>query len=117
MRAHHHPRQELAEVEVAVVGLRLDSEHEDTCCETVELRGDAASLVPPPEAADLAAGERALLLIGNQGTGKNKLADRLLQLWRREREYMQLHRDTTVRALTATGGNVNAAVERLLGGM
>eukprot|EP01062_Namystynia_karyoxenos_P006370 TRINITY_DN1222_c0_g1_i1.p1 TRINITY_DN1222_c0_g1~~TRINITY_DN1222_c0_g1_i1.p1 ORF type:complete len:1879 (+),score=516.05 TRINITY_DN1222_c0_g1_i1:79-5637(+) len=41
-----------------------------------------------------------LLLIGNQGVGKNKLADRLLQLLRREREYVQLHRDTTVQALT-----------------
>ena len=29
---------------------------------------------------DLADGERHLLFIGNQGTGKNKLADRLLQL-------------------------------------
>ena len=43
-------------------------------------------------ALDLACGERALLLIGSQGTGKNKLADRLLQLSRRERQYMQLHR-------------------------
>ena len=51
-------------------------------------------------AVDLAAGERALLLIGNQGTGKNKLADRLLQLLGREREYMQLHRDSTVQSLT-----------------
>ena len=44
-----------------------------------------------------------LLLIGNQGVGKNKLTDRLLQLMRREREYMQLHRDTTVSALTQVG--------------
>ena len=43
-----------------------------------------------------------LLLIGNQGVGKNKLTDRLLQLMRREREYIQLHRDTTVPALTLT---------------
>eukprot|EP01043_Picozoa_sp_COSAG02_P007426 COSAG02_NODE_221_length_28385_cov_5.795164_7_plen_1631_part_00 len=43
-----------------------------------------------------------LLLIGNQGVGKNKLTDRLLQLLRREREYIQLHRDTTVPALTLT---------------
>jgi hypothetical protein len=28
---------------------------------------------------DLALGERHILLIGNQGTGKNKLADKLLQ--------------------------------------
>jgi MoxR-like ATPase len=43
---------------------------------------------------------RHLLLIGNQGVGKNKLADRLLELLRLEREYMQLHRDTTVQSLT-----------------
>lgn len=41
-----------------------------------------------------------LLLIGNQGVGKNKLVDRLLELLNREREYMQLHRDTTVQSLT-----------------
>ncbi|CAG8551920.1 10698_t:CDS:10 [Diversispora eburnea] len=37
-----------------------------------------------------------LLLIGNQGVGKNKLADYFLQLLRLPREYIQLHRDTTV---------------------
>jgi len=36
--------------------------------------------------ASHAAGERALLLIGNQGVGKNKVADRLLQLLGAERE-------------------------------
>jgi len=41
-----------------------------------------------------------LLLIGNQGTGKNKLVDRLLQLLNKPREYIQLHRDTTVQTLT-----------------
>ena len=51
---------------------------------------------------DFIVGEKHLLLIGNQGVGKNKLADRLCQLLRREREYMQLHRDTTVQALTLT---------------
>ncbi len=35
-----------------------------------------------------------------KGVGKNKLVDRLLQLLRAEREYVQLHRDTTVQALT-----------------
>ena len=49
---------------------------------------------------DLTLGERHLLAIGNQGCGKNRIADRLLQLLRREREYMQLHRDTTVQSLT-----------------
>ncbi|KAL7742632.1 hypothetical protein ACLKA6_002000 [Drosophila palustris] len=41
-----------------------------------------------------------LLLVGNQGVGKNKLIDRLLELMRRPREYIQLHRDTTVHSLT-----------------
>eukprot|EP00966_Prymnesium_polylepis_P010669 245759-Prymnesium_polylepis.1 len=41
-----------------------------------------------------------LLLLGNQGVGKNKLADKLLQLLNAEREYVQLHRDTTVASLT-----------------
>jgi MoxR-like ATPase len=41
-----------------------------------------------------------ILLIGNQGVGKNVLADRLLQLLNVEREYIQLHRDTTVQSLT-----------------
>eukprot|EP00972_Heterocapsa_arctica_P048944 7210421-Heterocapsa_arctica.AAC.1 len=41
-----------------------------------------------------------LLLVGNQGVGKNKLADRLLCLLSCEREYVQLHRDTTVQSLT-----------------
>eukprot|EP00434_Breviolum_minutum_P021612 symbB.v1.2.019075.t2/scaffold1542.1/size112718/10 len=47
------------------------------------------------------AGEH-LLLVGNQGVGKNKLADHLLCLLRCERQYIQLHRDTTVQSLTAT---------------
>jgi MoxR-like ATPase len=41
-----------------------------------------------------------ILLIGNQGVGKNVLSDRLLQMLRIEREYIQLHRDTTVQTLT-----------------
>ena len=40
------------------------------------------------------------MLIGNQGVGKNKIADRLCDLLQYEREYIQLHRDTTVQALT-----------------
>eukprot|EP01138_Halocafeteria_seosinensis_P008927 gb/GECG01009124.1/.p1 GENE.gb/GECG01009124.1/~~gb/GECG01009124.1/.p1 ORF type:complete len:1545 (+),score=216.25 gb/GECG01009124.1/:1-4635(+) len=52
--------------------------------------------------ADLNAGEKHLLLIGNQGTGKNMLADQMLHLLNGEREYMQLHRDSTVGALTLT---------------
>jgi len=41
-----------------------------------------------------------LLLIGNQGVGKNKLIDRMLNLLNRPREYVQLNRDTTVQTLT-----------------
>ena len=41
-----------------------------------------------------------LLLIGNQGVGKNKLVDQMLKLLNRPREYIQLHRDTTVQSLT-----------------
>ena len=41
-----------------------------------------------------------LLLLGEQGVGKNKLADKLLSLIGAEREYVQLHRDTTVASLT-----------------
>ena len=51
---------------------------------------------------DWKSGERYSLLIGNQGTGKNKITDRLLQLLQLEREYMQLHRDTTIPHLTST---------------
>ena len=50
---------------------------------------------------DFTAGNH-LLLLGSQGVGKNKLADRMLQLLQREREYMQLHRDVSVAALTQT---------------
>ncbi|EFA13666.1 von Willebrand factor A domain-containing protein 8-like Protein [Tribolium castaneum] len=41
-----------------------------------------------------------ILLVGNQGVGKNKIIDRFLQLMNRPREYIQLHRDTTVQTLT-----------------
>lgn len=41
-----------------------------------------------------------LLLVGNQGVGKNKIVDRFLYLLNRPREYIQLHRDTTVQTLT-----------------
>ncbi|CAJ1427783.1 unnamed protein product [Effrenium voratum] len=46
------------------------------------------------------AGEHAVLLLGNQGVGKNVAVDRVLELLRAEREYVQLHRDTTVSSLT-----------------
>ncbi|KAI0786986.1 AAA domain-containing protein [Abortiporus biennis] len=40
-----------------------------------------------------------LVLLGNQGVGKNKIIDRLCQLLGRPQEYIQLHRDTTVNQL------------------
>ncbi|CAK4732182.1 unnamed protein product [Aphanomyces euteiches] len=49
---------------------------------------------------NIVSGQPHLLLIGNQGVGKNKVVDRLLQLMMQEREYIQLHRDTTVQTLT-----------------
>lgn len=51
-----------------------------------------------------------VLLMGVQGVGKNKLADRLLQLLRREREYIQLHRDSTVQSLTLSPSLHNGVV-------
>jgi MoxR-like ATPase len=40
---------------------------------------------------DLAANEHVLLM-GNQGVGKNKLTDHLLEMTKRPRQYIQLHR-------------------------
>ncbi|CAG7731784.1 unnamed protein product [Allacma fusca] len=51
-----------------------------------------------------------LLLVGNQGVGKNKLVDQLLYLLNRPREYIQLHRDTTVQALTVQQKVVDGVV-------
>jgi MoxR-like ATPase len=44
-------------------------------------------------------GEKALLICGYQGVGKNKIVDHLLKNLNCEREYLQLHRDTTVQSL------------------
>ncbi|GAA5995340.1 uncharacterized protein JCM10292_005112 [Rhodotorula paludigena] len=52
-------------------------------------------------AIDLELGQHVLLL-GNQGTGKNRLTDQLLELLDRPREYTQLHRDSTTQALMFT---------------
>lgn len=83
----------------------------------VRARADAPELVPalpayvPTRAAEAcvaslvkleAAGERAVLVLGNQGVGKNVAVDRYLELCAAEREYAQLHRDSTVSSLTAT---------------
>ncbi|KAJ8082257.1 hypothetical protein PM082_008104 [Marasmius tenuissimus] len=51
-----------------------------------------------------------LVLLGNQGVGKNKVVDRLCQLLRRPREYVQLHRDTTVNQLMFTTNLENGVI-------
>ncbi|KAL0575398.1 hypothetical protein V5O48_000404 [Marasmius crinis-equi] len=51
-----------------------------------------------------------LVLLGNQGVGKNKIVDRLCQLLRRPREYIQLHRDTTVNQLMFTTNLENGVI-------
>lgn len=48
---------------------------------------------------DFSIGEH-LLLVGNQGSGKNKLTDSFLERLHLPRQYIQLHRDTTVQTLT-----------------
>jgi MoxR-like ATPase len=47
-------------------------------------------------------GERALLIMGYQGVGKNRVTDYLLSLLHCEREYVQLHRDTTVQTMLSS---------------
>ncbi|KAJ4490439.1 AAA domain-containing protein [Lentinula aciculospora] len=51
-----------------------------------------------------------LVLLGNQGVGKNKVIDRLCQLLRRPREYIQLHRDSTVSQLMFTTSLTNGVL-------
>jgi von Willebrand factor A domain-containing protein 8 len=55
-------------------------------------------------------GERSFLLLGNQGTGKNKICDRLCTLLNHEREYIQLHRDSTIGQLTVTPSLENGKI-------
>ncbi|KAJ3249749.1 von Willebrand factor A domain-containing protein 8, partial [Borealophlyctis nickersoniae] len=71
---------------------------------------DVHSRVMREIAVDFQIGEH-LLLIGNQGVGKNKLTDRFLELVGRPREYVQLHRDTTVQSLTIQPTVSNGIVE------
>ncbi|KAK3267900.1 hypothetical protein CYMTET_23568 [Cymbomonas tetramitiformis] len=69
-----------------------------------------AALVDPPQSQGARSGPACAnpraedgvvwLPMLSAGVGKNKLCDRLLQLLQREREYVQLHRDTTVGQLT-----------------
>lgn len=73
-------------------------------------------MIPSPQAFDIPAhteiikellrdwnsGERSFLLLGNQGVGKNKIVDRICEIANWEREYIQLHRDSTIGQLTLT---------------
>jgi len=66
-----------------------------------------AAFVGVPEHLELLSGMRAewdigrhLLLIGPQGVGKNRLADRFCELLGRRREYVELHRDSNLATLT-----------------
>ncbi|KAJ7057255.1 AAA domain-containing protein [Mycena amicta] len=52
-----------------------------------------------------------VVLLGNQGVGKNKIVDRLCQLLGRPREYLQLHRDTTVNQLMFTTALENGVIK------
>eukprot|EP01116_Phalansterium_solitarium_P000081 TRINITY_DN10050_c0_g5_i1.p1 TRINITY_DN10050_c0_g5~~TRINITY_DN10050_c0_g5_i1.p1 ORF type:complete len:1481 (+),score=541.02 TRINITY_DN10050_c0_g5_i1:2061-6503(+) len=54
-----------------------------------------------------------MLLIGSQGTGKNKLTDRFLQSRNLPRQYIQLHRDTTVQSLTVQATIADGRIESL----
>ncbi|GAA5999420.1 hypothetical protein JCM5350_001970, partial [Sporobolomyces pararoseus] len=54
-----------------------------------------------------------ILLLGNQGVGKNKIIDRLLQLLQRAREYVQLSRDTTTQSLLSSIALENGVLRSL----
>ena len=57
-----------------------------------------------------AVGERALLIMGFQGVGKNRVVDHLLYRLQCEREYLQLHRDTTVQSLLSSPSVENGRI-------
>lgn len=75
-----------------------------------------AADVDPAAATDRSGGAalRHVLLVGSQGTGKNKVCDQLLAWLGWEREYIQLHRDTTVSALTMSMTIADGASEWVL---
>lgn len=55
-------------------------------------------------------GEKALLIAGYQGVGKNKIVDYILKLLNCEREYLQLHRDTTTQSLLTSPSLENGKI-------
>ncbi|KAG0140334.1 hypothetical protein CROQUDRAFT_674710 [Cronartium quercuum f. sp. fusiforme G11] len=64
-------------------------------------------------AIDLLILRQHLCLLGNQGVGKNKIVDRLLMLAGKPREYIQLHRDSTVQQLMFQTKLVKGKIEYL----
>ncbi|CAF3863180.1 unnamed protein product [Adineta steineri] len=51
-----------------------------------------------------------LLLIGPQGVAKNRIVDHYLQTLKLPREYIQLHRDTTVQSLTIQANIIDGRI-------
>ncbi|KAJ8610165.1 hypothetical protein CTAYLR_008737 [Chrysophaeum taylorii] len=94
----------LGDEEVARLGVRAPG----AAPELVPRLGTAYVASPAAEAGvarlatSLSSGERHVAIVGNQGVGKNVVVDRLLELMNAEREYSQLHRDTTLSSLTTT---------------
>ena len=68
--------------------------------DVVFYQNKAQSIVIDELSSELSLGQH-VLLIGNQGVGKNKLCDHLLQRLNLPRQYIQLHRDVTVQSITA----------------
>ena len=56
------------------------------------------------------ASKSSILLVGNQGVGKNKVVDQFLAETGLPRHYLQLHRDTTVSSLTISPSVVGGKV-------
>ena len=56
------------------------------------------------------ASKQQILIVGNQGVGKNKIVDYFLMNVGLPRHYLQLHRDTTVGSLTMTPTVVHGTV-------
>ncbi|EPY87255.1 hypothetical protein CB1_000258022 [Camelus ferus] len=79
----------------------LERELEDYKCEVTSgsLRIGAVS-APIYDAHEKMKVPDVLFYDNVQGVGKNKIVDRFLHLLNRPREYIQLHRDTTVQTLT-----------------
>ena len=78
----------------------IDSTTAHLIPDVVFYKNEAQSIILEDISAELSLGQH-VLLIGNQGVGKNKLCDHLLQELNLPRQYIQLHRDVTVQSITA----------------